>query len=166
MKPAENVEKFVRKFEIDINTNKDQAVLNELLEAQEKSIKVNSTITQPPIWRMIMKSKITKFTAAAVIIFGIISMLYFSTSSTLANQVDWADVLEQMHTVKSMSYLLIYTRVENPGSENEITLYGSTCREYIKDPDKLRRELLGHNQNITDVVIINRSENPRVSISL
>ena len=65
MRPVENI---IRKFEIDTNSQKDQIVLSELLEAQAKS---RSGPPRPYIWRIILKSRITQLAAAIVVIFAV-----------------------------------------------------------------------------------------------
>ena len=68
MKPTENIEKLIKNIEIDTSAKTDEAVLNDALRALEKSKKTKLTISQPNIWRTIMKSRITKLTVAAVVI--------------------------------------------------------------------------------------------------
>ncbi len=70
MKPAENIEKLIKNLDLDIDTNDktDKRILNELIEAHEKSKKMKSALVRPNIWRIIMKSPVTKLAAAAVII--------------------------------------------------------------------------------------------------
>lgn len=70
MRSTEIIEKLVRNLDLDIDTNvqTDQAVLNELLEVQKQSIKQDSAIVLPNIGRFIMKSSMTKFVVAALII--------------------------------------------------------------------------------------------------
>lgn len=69
MKPAENIEKLIRNIEIDTNSKMDEAVLNNVLEAFEKSEGTKSAVPQPNIWRTIMKSiKIRKVKVAIAVI--------------------------------------------------------------------------------------------------
>jgi hypothetical protein len=76
MKPADNIEKSIKKLRYKAGDEAHNRVLNNLFQALEMRKKQKQVVTEPSIWRTIMKSKITKLAAAAVIIliaaFGII----------------------------------------------------------------------------------------------
>ena len=74
MRPAGNMEKLVKNVDIDTNAKMDEAVIDDVLKAFEQSKAQKSTAGQPSIWRIIMKSRITKLAAAAVIIIGVIAL--------------------------------------------------------------------------------------------
>jgi len=98
MRPAENIEKLVKNINIDTNAKIDEEVLDEVVEAFEKSKNKKSAATKQNIWRIIMKSKITKLAAAAVIIIACLTGLFFwkSTGSGIA----LADVLARVEQIK------------------------------------------------------------------
>jgi hypothetical protein len=68
MRPAENIKKLIQNVSIKTNPKVDKAVLNSLFDEQDKLRKANSATLQPSIWRIIMKSRIIKLSAAAAII--------------------------------------------------------------------------------------------------
>ena len=74
MSAAENIEKLVKKFYITKRTSvttsaeMDKRVLDDALAAYGKSKTIKSANSQPIVWRIIMKSKITKLATAAVVI--------------------------------------------------------------------------------------------------
>ncbi len=68
MRPAENIEKLIKNTKIDTNAKTDEAVLDDVLKAFEKSKNKKSVTHQPNIRRIIMKSRITKLSAAAVVV--------------------------------------------------------------------------------------------------
>jgi len=72
MRPEKNIEKLIKNIDIDTNAKTDKAVLDDVLEAFEKSKK--PAAIEPNIWRIIMKSPVTKFTAAAAVIIVAISL--------------------------------------------------------------------------------------------
>jgi outer membrane lipoprotein-sorting protein len=72
MKSAKKIEKLIKKINVTPDPQMDRKTLGEVLLAQEKTKKVSSAQIQPDIWRIIMKSKMTKFAAAAVIIIGVL----------------------------------------------------------------------------------------------
>jgi len=75
MSAVENIERLVKKFytakksSIATSAEMDKKILDDALQAIEKSKKAQSAATHPNIWRIIMKTKIAKFAAAAAIIF-------------------------------------------------------------------------------------------------
>lgn len=78
MKSARNIEKLIKKFcavkqtEIKTTPELDEKILADVLPAQNKLKKTQSTAVQSDIWRIIMRNRITKYAAVAVIIFAII----------------------------------------------------------------------------------------------
>jgi hypothetical protein len=66
MKPAQDLEKLVKKLNFKASAALHSRTINDALKAQTKS-----TPAQQNIWRTIMKSRITRFAAAAVILIAI-----------------------------------------------------------------------------------------------
>ena len=81
MRPAEKIEKLIKSINIETNARTDDVVLNEVVKAFEGSRKKESAVTKQNIWRIIMKSRITKLAAAAVIVItGLFGVHYFGGS--------------------------------------------------------------------------------------
>jgi outer membrane lipoprotein-sorting protein len=97
MRPAEKIEKFLQKASVTSNPNVNKAVLNELTDEMEKT---KQTVTSLNIWRILMKSPVTKFAAAAVIIIAvIIGISQFGGSSVV-----WADVVQKVDQIRTAIY--------------------------------------------------------------
>ena len=113
MKPTENnIKKLIRDVEINTNARTDQAVLNDVLKAQKESRKTKSPAPQPNIWRIIMKTKITKFTAAIVILIAVLSAIFLERSTSPAWAIEnTVDALQQIRT-------LFITGTSSYGSES------------------------------------------------
>jgi hypothetical protein len=78
MRPAENIERLIENAQININQEVKRDALAELVNELESSKIGSPTETMPNIWRIIMKSKITKFAAAAaVIIVAVFIVMHF-----------------------------------------------------------------------------------------
>jgi outer membrane lipoprotein-sorting protein len=93
MKSAENIKKLIKNTKIKTNPEVDKAVLNDLLNRMDHA-GGNINTSQQNIWRMIMKSKITKFATAAVIIIAvIIGINQFGGPVDMAS-VAFADAME------------------------------------------------------------------------
>ena len=97
MRPAEKIGKFIKNMKIDTNAETDEAVFADVIEAFEKSKKQKSALTEPNIWRIIMKSPITKLAAAAVIV--IVVFIGIDQLGTNGSSVVWADVSERFESV-------------------------------------------------------------------
>ena len=68
MKPAEKIEKLIKRLHFKASAEMHDRTINDALEAQAKSKKTKSAKLEPSIGRTIMKSKITKLAAAAALI--------------------------------------------------------------------------------------------------
>jgi outer membrane lipoprotein-sorting protein len=107
MRPSENIEKLVENIDIDTNAKIDEEVLVEVVEAFEKSKVKKTSATEQNIWRIIMKSRIIKLAAAAVIIIACLTGLFLwkNTGSGIA----LADVLTKIEQVTGYRYQLSST---------------------------------------------------------
>ncbi len=76
MRSAKNVEKFIKRVCLKASDQMHERTLNDALAAQEKSSKTKSAKLEPNIWRTIMKSHITKFATAAVLITAVLIGIY------------------------------------------------------------------------------------------
>jgi hypothetical protein len=78
MSTAERIEKLVKEFlkskksYVAASPQIDAKVLGDALTAFEKSKTEQSVESRPSMWRIVMKSKITKFAAAAIIIVAVV----------------------------------------------------------------------------------------------
>ena len=96
MSSAEKIKKLFAKSDVTVNSKVDDRIISNALTALEKSEKTQSVSAEPNIWRIIMKSKITKLAAAAMIIVAIIiGVNQFGGSIDLAT-IAFADISEAM----------------------------------------------------------------------
>ncbi len=72
MKSIKNIKQLIKKFHVTTNAKMDQKVREDVLEVIRKSKQTPSALTQPNIWRIIMKNRITKLAAVAVIIIAVL----------------------------------------------------------------------------------------------
>jgi hypothetical protein len=100
MSSAEKIKKLFAKSDVTVHSKVDDRIISNALTALEKSEKTKSVSAEPNIWRIIMRSRITKLAAAAVIIIAVlIGINEFGGSVDMAS-VAWADVLEQISRVR------------------------------------------------------------------
>lgn len=109
MKPADEIRQLFKNAELDIDPDADEKVFEDVLGARQETIENVPAV--PEIWRIIMKSPLTKVAAAALLTIAcLIGVLMFSQTSSVA----WA--IEQ-----SIEALSKYNAVIVEGLESERT---------------------------------------------
>jgi outer membrane lipoprotein-sorting protein len=100
MKSAERIKQFFKDAELGINTDTDEKVFSDVLQAQQNNVKNKPDV--PDRWRIIMKSPLVKFAIAAVLIIACLIGMFFwkGTSSGIA----LADVLARIEQVKAVKF--------------------------------------------------------------
>jgi hypothetical protein len=71
MRPARDTERHIRNvyadgLKVTTSADLDKRVLNNVMETLDELEKKESAAIEPNIWRLIMKSRVAKLTAAAV----------------------------------------------------------------------------------------------------
>ena len=125
MKSADEIKKFFKSAAIDTNPKMDEAVLNKVLIANEKTTNPKSAEILPNLRRIIMKNQITKVAAAAVIVVTIlvgINQLVGSPGS-----VAWGEVVRNIEASPGFIFRLrqTYIREETGTIEVNMMVYGS-----------------------------------------
>ncbi len=111
MRPADNIEKLVKKLRYKASAETHNRVFDNVLEALDKFEKQQSGATAPNIRRIIMKSPLIKIAAAAVVIAGIALFISFvGTSIPIAYGLD--QTITANHTVR-------YLHIKDFSSEHQ-----------------------------------------------
>lgn len=76
MKSPAEVERLVKKFRIKPTEQMRERTLTDALKAQEEIKKTESAVTRPNIWRIIMKTKLNKLTAASIAFACLVPLCY------------------------------------------------------------------------------------------
>jgi negative regulator of sigma E activity len=71
MNPADDVYRLIEEMKLKASAELDKRVHDDISRALAESEKTESVRSEPNIWRIIMKSPITKLAAAAVIIIAV-----------------------------------------------------------------------------------------------
>jgi len=110
MRPADDTSELIKKLHLKASAELDKRVHDDISKALAESEKTKSAITQPNIWRIIMKSKITKFAAAAVIIIAVfVGIHYFGGSM---ENVAFADVMQNIKNARTLTYRNVITSAD------------------------------------------------------
>ena len=109
MKLINKIEKVVRNFyfgkKIEIKTTGelDKRIINDALPVYEKSFKTQSASMQPNIWRIIMQSKIVKFSTAAVILLAILLLITYTGTSIDGASTAFAAAMDSIKKARTFS---------------------------------------------------------------
>lgn len=141
MKPAENTEKLIKNAKMDTNARMDEAVLDDVLKAFEKSKSKKSASHQPNIWRIIMKSKITKLATAAAIIIAVLIGIHL-LSSVGGASIAFADVLEHIQRSSYAFDLTVVTQEEA----------STTVQAMVLEPGRMRLDASGGLGKISSII--------------
>ncbi len=101
MTPAKDAEKQIKKIYADglrvtTSSDLDERVLSNVMETLDELEKKESAAIEPNIWRLIMKSRTAKLTAAAVIAMAVILGILEFAGVPGGSSVAWADVVEPL----------------------------------------------------------------------
>jgi len=107
MKSLQDIQKIVAKFKVKPGPEMRSKVLDEALEIQRNQNRQSISDTKLNIWRIIMKSPITKLATAAVVI--IACVIGLSLWRTTGSGIALADVLARIEQVKAVRYKWTYT---------------------------------------------------------
>jgi hypothetical protein len=112
MRPAENIEKLIKNLSDTTSAQMDERVRKNMLNALNESEKP-SALTQPNLRSIIMKSPITKITAAAVIIVGItLSAIIWVTTTPTAYALE--QTVQASHSVRYLHIKSLKKDMEEP----------------------------------------------------
>lgn len=116
MSSAEKIKKLFAKSEVTVSPKVDDRIISDAELALNRSSKTEPVSAEPNIWRMIMKSKITKSAAAAVIVVALLVGVHYFGVSPDGASVAWADVLENMEAAHTVTFTF-ESEKEYEGSE-------------------------------------------------
>ncbi|UCH70549.1 MAG: hypothetical protein JSV29_00775 [Candidatus Bathyarchaeota archaeon] len=102
MKSPQNIKKSIKKLNIAASAQTHNRVVADLLKLMEESKKTEPVPIQPNIWRIIMKSRVIKLAAAAVIIVAVVLVLSEFIGGDDGSGVVWAEVARKVQASGSL----------------------------------------------------------------
>ena len=124
MSSAEKTKRLFAKSGLTVNSKVDDRIIGDALIAFGKSEKTKSVSPEPNIWRIIMRSKITKLAAAAVVIIAVMAGMHWIGSSIDGTSLAFGEVLENLARVQTL-----HAKLNTNGKEAEV---------WAKRPNMLR----------------------------
>ncbi len=104
MKPEENIRRLVGRSDVATGSEVDRRILVGALEDLEKLRQTKLAGGRPNVWRTIMRSRITKLAAAAVIIIAVLIGMYQFGGSIDGASVVWGQVAERVGRIPVVVY--------------------------------------------------------------
>ncbi|MHC4757893.1 MAG: hypothetical protein ACYTE8_04485 [Planctomycetota bacterium] len=129
MKP-EKIKKLFTRSSVTVNSQVDDKIINDAFQTFEKLQEEISAAAKPNIWRIIMKSKITKLAATVVVVILIISLAVTIMEKSAAPV--FADVFDNI----TKAYTVKYKQTFHPGEEMEFT-----ANYMLMEPAHMRTEM-------------------------
>jgi len=143
MRSAEDIDKQIKKLRYKAGAEVHDRVLGNVMRALDESEKQKTGAAAPDIWRIIMRSSITKVAvAAAVIVVAVLGVHYM-----MAPSITFADVVKPLLNARTMIFDVIIGDEETGTSMNEIIV-----------DQKIRRTI----SNLPGITMIIDLENSRL----
>jgi hypothetical protein len=101
MRSAENIERFIKNIRYKTSAEMRNRTINDALEAHSKYRKVKWAAAHSNIWRIIMTSKITKLSSAALIIIAVTAGIIYFSGSIDGSSVAFAEVIRSIQSANS-----------------------------------------------------------------
>ncbi len=103
MRPADNIHELIKNATIKTDPEDNKAVLDGLLDRMDRAEGVHINAPRQNIWRIIMKSKITKLAVAAVIIIAVLLGLEFIGGPSTAS-IAFAEIVQQIRQARTVTF--------------------------------------------------------------
>jgi outer membrane lipoprotein-sorting protein len=102
MKQADDIKRIYEQAKIDTLSSRDEAILKKMKEVFLQESKAQPEKAEPSVWRIIMKSKMFKVAAAAVIVITSLVCIQFLTGTSA-----YAQVAAELRNARTVVFTLI-----------------------------------------------------------
>ena len=109
MRPAEDIEKLIKKLRYKASAGTHEKVLGNVLQAMDERERQKSGVAKPEIWRTIMNSKTRRFATAAVIVIAVIIGLYYLAGPVSVTTSAYAEVAQRLQNARTLLYTVTST---------------------------------------------------------
>jgi len=161
VRPAENINELIKKLQLKASADLDRRVHEDISRALTEPKKTESAPPEPNIWRIIMKSPITKLATAAVVIIACVIGLSFWR--TTGSGIALADVLAHIEQVKAYRYQFFIGTGEDPNKPYSLERRGTHLISQ-ENGRKITREQLDPNGGWSTFEEVYRSPDNKTAI--
>jgi hypothetical protein len=101
VRPAEEVYELMDRLRVSARPEYDEWVHGEISKTLAELKSAPATVPQPSLWRIIMRSRITRLAAAATIVLAaLLAVTFFQKTSGIV----WAQVVQRLGEIKTVRY--------------------------------------------------------------
>jgi protocatechuate 3,4-dioxygenase beta subunit len=126
MRPAKDVENLIKRVHLKASTQMHERIVNDALEGQGKSRKTKTAQFETNIWKIILRSPITKLAVAPVIVLAVLIGI-----STFNGTSAWAEVIKALGEVENV--YIVSTMTMPDGTKVQ-------SKRWLRKPHCLREE--------------------------
>ncbi len=101
MRPTDKIESLIKNAGISTDTQSNIKVLNEVLDAFEETKQKQTGASHANIWRIIMKSRITKLAAAVIVVAGLLCVHFLTGTNA------YAQIVQEIKNARTVVYTVI-----------------------------------------------------------
>lgn len=131
MRPSENIENAVKKMNFAAGAKLREQILADALKAHEQT-GTQPAFEKPNIWRIIMKSRITRLAAAAVIVIAVV----IGVSQFFSGTVTFAEVIKPILNARTVVFDFIVGK-EEAGPVIHDVVSGNRIRRTFSNMDTI-----------------------------
>jgi hypothetical protein len=155
MKPAEKIKRLIRDRRYKVSPEVYDKTLGSFLQAVDEHLKQKVAPTEPKIWRTIMKSRITKSAAAAVIIIAGFIVIYQSGGSIDIATISFAQITQNMKQMPWMHAVMEAAgdRLEAWFSFERRVMASKRAGGEVRYQDDLKQTVELYNPNVNTVTV-------------
>ena len=129
MRPADNMPKSFKKLHVPTSSGLDERIHDEISRASVETNGNRPADPKPVLWRIIMKSRITKVAAAAAIIIAVFIGINLFGGKLEITGVAWGEVVKKIEQIDSFIFQQSVSTDGIPGetaTNTELTTYVSS----------------------------------------
>lgn len=130
MRPADNIEKLISELRVEPRAEISKRNLEDALAAQKKI--TGSVYSRPTVWRIIMRSRMSKIAATILIIVSVIAGVHFLGST---ESLAWADVVRPILIARNIAFNVIMAEEENVPVIRAMNMGTQRVRTEVLSPD-------------------------------
>jgi hypothetical protein len=147
MNPSEKIKELISKSDVTIDSRTDKRILGDALGQLKQK---QSAGTQPDIWRIIMKNRITKYAAVASIVIVLLSFNPFGIMNS--GGVAWAKVAQRVEQIETFIFGLTIN-VSDPNSKDTTAQTTARWIIYLSEKYGFRMDI-GTNKDVVSWYIV------------
>ena len=109
MRPAENIERLIKKLRYKAGAETHEKILGNVVKALDEHERQKAGVVKPEIWRTIMSNKLMRFATAAVIVIAAVIVLYYVAGPVGVTTSVYAEVAQRLQAARTLLYTITTT---------------------------------------------------------